>query len=132
MASAWPDPSPALKLRDTIDQVDNQRVLSAPNLGQQLNVPAQLVPRVLLADFPRDGLRRTLGPLGHGRGLLDAVLLSGVRQSLARSVGERTVVFGVSQWLVLPGPALPCVKGDVVASLPGRTSGYACRRQQGE
>jgi hypothetical protein len=97
VASAWPDPSAALKLRDTIDQVDNQRLLSASDLGQQLNVPAQLVPRVLLADFPRDGPRRPLGPLGHVRGLLDAIVLPGVGESLSRPVGERAVIFGVSQ-----------------------------------
>jgi hypothetical protein len=110
MASPRLDPGAALKLRDTIDQVDDQRVLGARDLGQQLHVAAQLVPRVFLADLPGDGLRRPLGPLsglpGHGRGLPDAVVLSDVRQSLLRSLGERAVMFGVSHWPVLLGPAL--------------------------
>jgi hypothetical protein len=100
-------PGPALKLGDPIDQVDDQRVLGARDLGQQLHVAPQLVPRVFLGDLPGDGLRRLFGPLsrflGRGRGLLDTVVLSDVRQSLVRPVGERAVVFGISQWPTLLG-----------------------------
>jgi hypothetical protein len=35
------------------------------------------------------------------------------------------VVFGVSQWPVLPGPALPCVNRMMEPAMPGRTGGYA-------
>ena len=103
MASTRLYPGPALKLGDTIDQVDDQCVVGARDLGQQLDVAAQLVPRVFLADLPGDGLRRPLGLLchflGHGCGLLHAVVLPDVRQSLVRSLGQRAAVFGVSHGL---------------------------------
>ena len=82
------NPGSRFKLRDAVDQVDDQRVVGAHDLGQQLYVAAQLVPRVLLGDLPGNGLRCSLGQrghvLGHGGGLLDVP----VRQNRSCPLGE--------------------------------------------
>jgi len=58
MPSPRLNPGSRFKLRDAVDQVDDQRVVGAHDLGQQLYVAAQLVPRVLLGPGFRSWVAR--------------------------------------------------------------------------